>query len=160
MNVSKLYVGILIYIKNLNFWAKKNMSVKLWAHGENWPQRFDLSWTISNFLLNLSVSGVWQFLGTVCTLILRCCKPKSDKKCRSYITLKYQRILNLQFAPFFRGLKRGLFDKNRCSQWPQGMVLDGLKGFQSKKSKFKTFNYKSADRYLVLPPQGVLLHKQ
>ena len=31
------------------------------------------------------------------------------------------------------------------------MVLDGLKGFQSKKSKFMTFNYKSADRYLVLP---------
>ena len=31
------------------------------------------------------------------------------------------------------------------------MVLDGLKGFQSKKSKFKTFNYKSADIYLVLP---------
>ena len=33
------------------------------------------------------------------------------------------------------------------------MVLDGLKGFQSKKSKFLTFNYKSADRYLVLPSQ-------
>ena len=31
------------------------------------------------------------------------------------------------------------------------MVLDGLKRFQSKKSKSKTFNYKSASRYLVLP---------
>ena len=91
-----------------------------------------------------------SFLGTDCTVILRCCKPKLDKKCRSYVTLKHQRILNLQFASFFRGLKRGLFDQIRCSQWPQGMVLDGLKGFQSKKSKSMTFNYKSVLRYLVV----------
>ena len=90
-------------------------------------------------------------LGTDCAVILRCCNPKLDKKCRSYVTLKPWRILNLQFASFFRGLKRGLFDQIRCSQWPQGMVLDGLKGFQSKKAKSKTFNYKSATRYLVLP---------
>ena len=90
-------------------------------------------------------------LGTDCTVILRCCKPKLDKKCRSYVTLKNQTNLNLQFASFFRGLKRGLFDQIRCSQWPQGMVLDGLKGFQSKKSKSMTFNYKSVLRYLILP---------
>ena len=30
------------------------------------------------------------------------------------------------------------------------IVLDGLKGFQSKKPKFIKFNNKSADRYLVL----------
>ena len=72
--------------------------------------------------------------------------------------MKYPRILNLQFAPFFRGPKRGLFDKIRCSQWSKGMVLDGLKGFQSKKSKFKTFNYKSADRYLVLTLKLILKH--
>ena len=65
--------------------------------------------------------------------------------------MKNQTNLNLQFASLFRGLKRGLFDQIRCSQWPQGMVLDGLKGFQSEKSKSMTFNYKIALRYLVLP---------
>ena len=39
------------------------------------------------------------------------------------------------------------------------MVLDGLKGFQSKKSKFMTFNYKSADRYLVLPHWSILRYR-
>ena len=42
------------------------------------------------------------------------------------------------------------FDKIRCSQWLQGMVLDGLKWFQAKNWKSMTFNYKSDDRYLVL----------
>ena len=42
----------------------------------------------------------------------------------------------------------GAFDKIRCSQWIQGMVLDGLKGFHARKPKFMTFNNKSADRYL------------
>ena len=37
-----------------------------------------------------------------------------------------------------------------CSQWLQGMVLDGIKGFQAKKSNSMTFNYKSVLRYLVL----------
>ena len=41
--------------------------------------------------------------------------------------------------------------------WPQGMVLDGLKGFQTKKSKFMTFDYKSADRYLVLPLDNIII---
>ena len=98
------------------------------------------------------VSGVWHFKGTECTVILRCCKPKSDQKCRSYVTLKHQRILNLQFDQFFKGLKRGGFDKIRWSQWVQGMVLDGLEWFEAKNWKSMTLNYKSATRYLVLAP--------
>ena len=86
---------------------------------------------------------------TNCAVILRYCMSKSDKKCRSYLTLKHSRILNLQFPQFFKGLKRGLLTKIRCSQWLQGMVLDGLKGFQAKKSKSMTFNYKSCISYLV-----------
>ena len=96
------------------------------------------------------VSGVWQIFRADCTVILRYCKSKSDKKSRSYLTLKHSRILNLQFLEFFKGLKRGLLTKIRCSQWLQGMVLDGLKGFQAKKSKSMTFNYKSCISYLVL----------
>ena len=96
------------------------------------------------------VSGVWQIFGADCAVILRYCKSKSDKKCRSYLTLKHSRVLNLQFPQFFKGLKRGLLTKIRCSQWLQGMVLDGPKGFQTKKSKSMSFNYKSCISYLVL----------
>ena len=102
----------------------------------------------------IMVSGVWQIFRADCTVILRYCKSKSDKKCRSYLTLKHSRILNLQFPQFFKGLKRGLLTKIRCSQWLQGMVLDGLKGFQAKKSKSMTFNYKSCISYLVLAPMS------
>ena len=137
---------------SLASWAKKKMSSNLWCHGENQPQRLDLSCTISDFSFDLRVNVVWHFKGTVCTVILRCCKPKSDQKCRSYVTLKHQWILNLQFDHFFRGLKRGVFDKIRCSQWLQGMVLDGLEWFKAKNRKSMTFNYKSAVRYLVLAP--------
>ena len=96
--------------------------------------------------------GFWSMANfrAECAVILRYCKSKLEKKCRSYRTLKHSRILNLQFPPFFKGLKRGLLTKIRCSQWLQGMVLDGLKGFQAKKSKSMTFNYKSCISYLVL----------
>ena len=126
------------------------MSSKLWAHGENWPQRFDLSLLLYDLPLDLMDSGVWQIFRADCAVILRYCKSKSDKKSRSYLNLKHSRILNLQFPQFFKGLKRGLLTKIRCSLCLQGMVLDGLKGFQAKKSKSMTFNYKSALRYLVL----------
>ena len=96
-------------------------------------------------------SGVWQIFRADCTVILRYCKSKSGKKCRSYCTLNHQRILNLQFAQFFKGLKRGLLDKIRCSQWLQGMVLDGIKGFQWKNSGSMTFNFKSDAWSCVLP---------
>ena len=96
------------------------------------------------------VPGVWEIFRADCTVILRYCKSKSGRKCKSYCTLKHQRILNLQFAQFFKGLKRGLLTKIRCSLCLQGMVLDGLKGFQAKKSKSMTFNYKSCISYLVL----------
>ena len=129
MKVSKLWVGILIYMYSLTSWAKEKMSSKFWRHGEKRPQRLDLSLTIYDLSFNLKVSEVWHFKGTVCTVILRCCKPKSDQKCRSYVTLKHQWILNLQFDHFFRGLKRFFFDKIGCSQWLQGMVLDGLEWF-------------------------------
>ena len=87
----------------------------------HWPEfccfpHFELrlgdSWTISDLCFDLMVSGLWHFKGTVCTVILRCCMPKSGKKCRSYVTLKHQRILNLQFDQFFRGLKRGVLTKS------------------------------------------------
>ena len=129
VKVSKLWVGILICMYSLTSLAKKKMSSKYWCHGEKRPQRLDLSWTIYDLSFDLKVSEVWHFKGTVCAVILRCCKPKSDQKCRSYVTLKHQWILNLQFDHFFRGLKRGVFDKIRCSQWLQGMVLDGLEWF-------------------------------
>ena len=129
MKVSKLWVGILIYIDHLSSWAKKKLASKHCPKGANWPQRLDLSWTISDLSFDLRVFRVWHFKGTVCTVILRCCKPKLDKKCRSYVTLKHRRILNTQFDQFFRGLKRGVLDKIRCSQWHQGMVLDGLEWF-------------------------------
>ena len=129
MKVSKLWVGIIIYIDHLSSWAKKKSASKQRPKGANWPQRFDLSWTISDLSFDLRVFRVWHFKGTVCTVILRCCKPKSDKKCRSYVTLKQRRILNTQFDQFFRGLKRGVLDKIRCSHWHQGMVLDGLEWF-------------------------------
>ncbi len=98
----------------------------------------------------IMVPGVWEIFRANCTVILRYCKSKSGRKCKSYCTLKHQRILNLQFAQFFKGLKRGLLTKIRCSLCLQGMVLDGLKGFQAKKSKSMTFNYKSCISYLVL----------
>ena len=98
----------------------------------------------------IMVPGVWEIFRADCTVILRYCKSKSGRKCKSYCTLKHQRILNLQFAQFFKGLKRGLLTKIRCSLCLQGMVLDGLKGFQAKKSKSMTFNYKSCISYLVL----------
>ena len=103
----------------------------------------------------IMVPGVWEIFRADCTVILRYCKSKSGRKCKSYCTLKHQRILNLQFAQFFKGLKRGLLTKIRCSQWLQGMVLDGLKGFQAKKSKSTTFNYKSCISYLVLAHKRV-----
>ena len=106
----------------------------------------------------IMVSGVWQIFRADCTVILRYCKSKSDKKSRSYLTLKHSRILNLQFLEFFKGLKRGLLTKIRCSQWLQGMVLDGLKGFQAKKSKSMTFNYKSCISYLVLAHHLIAKH--
>ena len=99
----------MIYIKYLIFWAKEMMSSKLWAHGENWPQWFDLSLSLYDLSFDLMDSGVWQIFGADCTVILRYCKSKSGKKWRSYSTLNHQRILNLQFAQFFKGLKRGLF---------------------------------------------------
>ena len=126
------------------------MSSKLWRHGEYWPQRFDLSLPFDDLSFDIMVPGVWQIFRADCAVILRYCKSKSDKKCRSYLTLKHPRFLNLQFPQFFKGLKRGLLTKIRCSQWLQGMVLDGLKGFQAKKSKSMTFNYKSCISYLVL----------
>ena len=106
----------MIYIKYLIFWAKETMSSKLWAHGENWPQWFDLSLSLYDLSFDLMDSGVWQIFRADCTVILRYCKSKSGKKCRSYCTLNHQRILNLQFAQFFKGLKRGLLTKIRCSQ--------------------------------------------
>ena len=126
------------------------MSSKLWRHGENWPQRFDLPLPLHDLSLDKMVSGVWQIFRADCAVILRYCKSKLDQKCRSYLTLKHLRILNLQFPQFFKGLKRGLLTKIRCSQWLQGMVLYGTKGFQAKKSKSMTFNYKSCISYLVL----------
>ena len=96
------------------------------------------------------VPGVWQIFRADCAVILRYCKSKLDKKCRSYLTLKHSRFLILQFPQFFKGLERGLLTKIRCSQRLQGMVLDGLKGFQAKKSKSMTFDYKSCISYLVL----------
>ena len=126
------------------------MSSKLWRHGENWPQRFDLSLPFYDLSLDIMVPGVWQIFRADCAVILRYCKSKSDQKCRSYLTLKHSRFLNLQFPQFFKGLKRGLLTKIMCSQWLQGMVLDGLKWFQAKKSKSMTFNYKSCISYLVL----------
>ena len=132
VHVSKLKVGFLIYIKYLIFWAKEMMSSKLWRHGENWPQRFDLSWPLMTSNDLIMVPGVWEIFRADCTVILRYCKSKSGRKCKSYCTLKHQRILNLQFAQFFKGLKRGLLDKIRCSQWLQGMVLDGLRDFNEK----------------------------
>ena len=140
----------MIYIKYLIFWAKEMMSSNLWRHGENWPQRFDLSLPLHDLSLDIMVSGVWQIFRADCAVILRYCKSKLDQKCRSYLTLKHLRILNLQFPQFFKGLKRGLLTKIRCSQWLQGMVLYGTKGFQAKKSKSMTFNYKSCISYLVL----------
>ena len=98
---------------SLTSWAKKKMSSKYWCHGEKRPQRLDLSWTIYDLSFDLKVSEVWHFKGTVCAVILRCCKPKSDQKCRSYVTLKHQWILNLQFDHFFRGLKRVFFWQNQ-----------------------------------------------
>ena len=126
------------------------MSSNLWRHGENWPQRFDLPLPLHDLSLDKMVSGVWQIFRADCAVILRYCKSKLDQKCRSYLTLKHLRILNLQFPQFFKGLKRGLLTKIRCSQWLQGMVLYGTKGFQAKKSKSMTFNYKSCISYLVL----------
>ena len=131
------------------------MSSKLWAHGENWPQWFDLSLSLYDLSFDLMDSGVWQIFGADCTVILRYCKSKSGKKWRSYSTLNHQRILNLQFAQFFKGLKRGLLDKIRCSQWLQGMVLDGIKGFQWKNSGSMTFNFKSDAWSCVLPPMAI-----
>ena len=61
--------------------------------------------------------------------------------------------LTFQFAQFFKGLKRGILDKIRCSQWLQGMVLDGIKGFQWKNSRSTTFNFKSDAWSCVLPLQ-------
>ena len=72
--------------------VQKKLASKHCPKGANWPQRLDLSLTISDLSFDLRVSRVWHFKGTVCTVILRCCKPKSDKKCRSYVTLKHQRI--------------------------------------------------------------------
>ena len=111
------------------------MSSKLWRHGENWPQRFDLPLPLHDLSLDIIISGVWQIFRADCAVILRYCKSKLDQKCRSYLTLKHFRILNLQFPQFFKGLKRGLLTKIRCSQWLQGMVLYGLKGFQAKQDE-------------------------
>ena len=119
----------MIYIKYLIFWAKEMMSSKLWHHGENWPQRFDLSLPFYDLSLDIMVPGVWQIFRADCAVILRYCKSKLDKKCRSYLTLKHSRFLILQFPQFFKGLERGLLTKIRCSLCLQGMVLDGLKGF-------------------------------
>ena len=127
------------------------MSSKLWRHGENWPQRFDLSLPLYDLSLDIMVPGVWQIFRADCAVILRYCKSKSDKKCRSYLTLKHSRFLNLQFPQFFKGLKRGLLTKIRCSQWLQGMVLDGIKGFQWTNSGSMTFNFKSDAWSCVLP---------
>ena len=126
------------------------MSSKLWRHGENWPQRFDLPLPLHDLSLDMIISGVWQIFRADCVVILRYCKSKLDQKCRSYLTLKHLRILNLQFPQFFKGLERGLLTKIRCSKQLQGMVLYGTKGFQAKKSKSMTFNYKSCISYLVL----------
>ena len=92
LKVSKLWVEILIYIDNLTSWAKKKISSNLRTHGDIWTQRLDLSWTISDLSFDLRVSRVLHFKRIVCTDILRCCKPKSDKKCRSYVTLKHPRV--------------------------------------------------------------------
>ena len=136
------------------------MSSKLWRHGENWPQRFDLPLRLHDLSLDMIISGVWQIFRADCAVILRYCKSKLDKKCKTYLTLKHSRILNLQFAQFFMGLKRGLLTKIRCSQQLQGMVLDGLKGFQVKKTKSMTFNCKSVLSYLVLALMTLYLHIQ
>ena len=53
---------------------------------------------------------------TNCAVILRYCKSKLDKKCRSYLTLKHSMFLILQFPQFFKGLERGLLTKIRCSR--------------------------------------------
>ena len=108
------------------------MSSKLWRHGENWPQRFDLPLPLHDLSLGIIISGVWQIFRADCAVILRYCKSKLDQKCRSYLTLKHLRILNLQFPQFFKGLKRGLLTKIRCSQWLQGMVLQGLREVRSE----------------------------
>ena len=80
MKVSKLWVGILIYMYSLTSWTKEKMSSKYWRHGGKRPQRLDLSWTIYDLSFDLKVSAVWHFKGTVCAVIFRCCKPKSDQK--------------------------------------------------------------------------------
>ena len=83
--------------------------------------------------------------------ILRCCKPKLDQKCRSYVTLKHPRILNIQFASFFRGLKVA-FLQNQVLLMASGDGPRLSAGVLVKKeSKFMTGNYKSADKFLVLP---------
>ena len=125
-------------LQTLNSWRKSASKV--------WPL-FAIIWFI--FWNN----GFWSMgiFRADCMVILRYCKSKSGKKCRSNCTLKHQRILNLQFAQFFKGLKRGLLDEIRCSQWLQGMVLDGIKGFQWKNSGSMTFNFKSDAWSCVLP---------
>ena len=54
--------------------------------------------------------SIWHFKGIVCTVILRCCKPKSDQKCRSYVTLIWFWTYNLIT---FSGGQKGFFLQNQ-----------------------------------------------
>ena len=81
--------------------ANKNFAVLVFLqHQDSWRQlaaKVGPLCRISDLSFDMRVSRVWHFKGTVCTVILRCCKLKSDNKCRSYVTLKHPRLLKLKF---------------------------------------------------------------
>ena len=128
------------------------MSSKLWRHGENWPQRFDLSLPLYDLSLDIMVPGVWQIFGADCAVILRYCKSKLDKKCRSYLTLKHSRILNLQFA---QGAGKGAFNQNQVLPILRGWSQMVLSGFKQKNQIHDIQLHKCVEIYLILALKGI-----
>ena len=57
--------------------------------------------------------------------------------------------MNLQYTKFFKEMKSGLCNEIRCSRWLQGMVPDGLQGFQTNKKKIHDIQLQVSSDNLV-----------
>ena len=106
VHVSKLQVGFLYYIKYLIFWAKEIMASKLWTHGENWPQRFDLYLPLYDLSLDIMVPGVWQIFRADFAVILRYCKSNRTRNAGKAFCINTRLANGLLWISAFTGFAK------------------------------------------------------
>ena len=103
------------------------MSVKLWTHGEKWPQGFDLSRTISDFSFELSVSWAWQFFEDRLYGHFEMLQAKIGQEMLELCHFEKPNEFEPSICFIFQGAKKGAFWPNQVFPIASG---DGLRWSQ------------------------------